>query len=410
MKRLFLACVCAFVAAVAAQAQTMKIHMSNLTVAVPAAEAGEMTFADGQTLSIAGVDYAIEDIDSITISPETLTPRSVELVWSENDVFVTVTADIVEKLEGEIEDSHVSFIADSLYQEEITYILSGTSTDGSFTMDGEFKSTVILNNLTLTNPNGPAIDIENGKRIAVNIPTGTTTTLSDGAGLLHKACFFINGHAEFSGGGTLNLVGNSRHAYASDEYTTLEADFGAINVTSAVSDGLHIEQYFKMKGGTVNISGTAGDGIDVSITKDPADTNNGQAFISGGSLTINVAAEDVKGLKCDSMMTISGGTIQMTVSGNGSKGISTGTDLVISQPGETPTSVNMTVTGTTYMPGDVALESKCRGIKVKGNFTFDGGNISIAATGAKSKAISVDGDYTYVSGSINCAVDAANTI
>ncbi|MCI6144892.1 MAG: carbohydrate-binding domain-containing protein, partial [Bacteroidales bacterium] len=325
-------------------------------------------------------------------------------------VFVTVTADIVEKLEGEIEDSHVSFIADSLYQEEITYILSGTSSNGSFWMDGEFKSTVVLNNLTLTNPNGPAIDIENGKRIAVNIPAGTTTTLSDGAGLLHKACFSINGHAEFSGGGTLNLVGNTRHAYASDEYTTLEADFGNLNVTSAVSDGLHIEQYFKMKGGTVNISGTSGDGVDVSITKDSLDINNGQVFINGGSLTVNVAAEDVKGLKCDSMMTISGGTIQMTVSGNGCKGISVGTDLIISQPGTVATSINMTVTGTTYMPGDAVLESKCRGIKVKGNFTFDGGDIRISATGKKSKAISVDGDYTYVSGTLNCAVDAANTI
>lgn len=410
MKRLFLACVCAFLAAFAAQAQTMKIHMSNLTVAVPAAEAGEMTFTDGQTLSIAGTEYAIEDIDSITVSPESVTPRSLEVVWSENVVFVTVTSDIVDKLEGDIDNSHVRFVADSLYQKEITYILSGSSSNGSFTMDGDFKTAVVLNNLTLTNPNGPAIDIENGKRIGVNIPTGTTTTLSDGAGLLHKACFFINGHAEFSGGGTLNLVGNTRHAYASDEYTTLEADFGNLNVTSAVSDGLHIEQYFKMKGGTVNISGTSGDGVDVSITKDSLDINNGQVFINGGSLTINVAAEDVKGLKCDSMMTISGGAIQMTVSGNGSKGISTGTDLIISQPGTVATSVNMTVTGTTYMPGDATLESKCRGIKVKGNFTFDGGNISISATGAKSKAISVDGDYTYVSGSINCAVDAANTI
>lgn len=410
MKRFFLTCVCALVATIALQAQTMKIHMGTLTVAVPADQAGEMTYTDGEILSIAGTEYAIAEIDSITLSPDAVTPRSVEVVWNENDISLTITSDLLYVLEAEFEDAHIRFIADSLYQEEITYILSGTSSNGSFWMDGEFKSTVVLNNLTLTNPNGPAIDIENGKRIAVNIPAGTTTTLSDGAGLLHKACFFINGHAEFSGGGTLNLVGNTRHAYASDEYTTLEADFGNLNVTSAVSDGLHIEQYFKMKGGMVNISGTSGDGVDVSITNDSLDINNGQVFINGGSLTVNVAAEDVKGLKCDSMMTISGGTIQMTVSGNGSKGISVGTDLTISQPGTVATSINMTVTGTTYMPGDAVLESKCRGIKVKGNFTFDGGDIRISATGEKSKAISVDGDYTYVSGTLNCAVDAANTI
>ena len=69
----------------------------------------------------------------------------------------------------------------------------------------------------------------------------------------------------------------------------------------------------------------------------------------------------------------------------------------------------MAVTGTTYMPGDATLESKCRGIKVKGNFTFNGGSINISATGKKSKAISVDGIYTYKSGSINCKVNASNT-
>ena len=67
----------------------------------------------------------------------------------------------------------------------------------------------------------------------------------------------------------------------------------------------------------------------------------------------------------------------------------------------------MTVTGTTYMPGDALLESKCRGIKVKGNFTFDGGDIRISATGAKSKAISVDGRYIYKKGTLNCPVDSA---
>jgi hypothetical protein len=53
-------------------------------------------------------------------------------------------------------------------------------------------------------------------------------------------------------------------------------------------------------------------------------------------------------------------------------------------------------------------ESKCRGIKGKKDFTFDGGKILISATGVKSKAISIDGNYYYKSGSLNCAVDAAN--
>ena len=143
-------------------------------------------------------------------------------------------------------------------------------------------------------------------------------------------------------------------------------------------------------------------------TKDPLDEYNGQVFIEGGHFTLDVASDDIKGMKCDSAMTISAGTIEASVSGNGTKGISTGTDLLISQKTGVPTKVKMTVTGTTYMPGDAELESKCRGIKVKGDFTFDGGVIDIVATGAKSKEISVDGYYTYKNGSINCYVDSAN--
>jgi hypothetical protein len=176
----------------------------------------------------------------------------------------------------------------------------------------------------------------------------------------------------------------------------------------AEGDGMHIEQYFLMKGGEVVINHVKGDGIDVSVTKDAADEWNGQVFIEGGSLLLEVAADDTKGLKCDSAMTISGGTIKAAVSGDGTKGISVGTDLLVQQKTSVPTLIDMTVTGTTYMPDDPDLESKCRGIKVKGNFVFDGGNIMISATGKKSKAISVDGSYTYKSGSINCYVDANN--
>ena len=274
-------------------------------------------------------------------------------------------------------------------------------------MDGEFKSTVVLNNLNLTSTTGAAIDIENGKRIAVVLPEGTASTLADAAGGMHKACFFINGHAEFGGAGTLNLSGRTKHAYASDEYTQFKSGFGTFNVTSALSDGMHVEQYLQTDGGTFNITGVQGDCIDVSATKDPLDEFNGQTFINAGTFVLNVAADDTKGIKSENDMAFSGGSITATVSGNGAKGISAGTNLTVSQAEGGSTTIKMTVTGTTYMPGDATLESKCRGIKVKGDFTFAGGFIDISATGAKSKAISVDGVYYYSGGQMTCNVDAA---
>lgn len=407
MKRIALTLVlCA--STLCAAAQTLLIHQGQVSVAVPAADAGTMTYTNGTTLTVAGTDYAISDIDSITVSSETVEAATVAVSYSDQAASVVVSADVAPQLTITASAANVSIVAASTLATEVNYVLTGTSTDGSFYMDGDYKSTLTLNGLTLTNASGAPVTIDNGKRINVVVTDGTTNTLTDCASGTQKACFFINGHAEFSGAGTLNLTGNTKHAYASDEYTLFKKSFGTLNVLAAANDGLHIQQYLHVKGGTINVSGTTGDCIDVSVTSDTTDELNGQVLIAGGTLTLDVATDDVKGMKCDSLMTISGGTINATVSGDGSKGLSVGTDLLVNETSGNSTVITMSVTGTTYM-ADTDSESKCRGIKVKGAFTFDGGTISISATGKKSKAISVDGDYTYKSGSINCSVDAANT-
>jgi hypothetical protein len=63
---------------------------------------------------------------------------------------------------------------------EIFYSLSGTSSDGEFYLEGSYKCTVELSGVTLTNPSGPAVNIQNGKRIAVSAKKNKVNTLSDG--------------------------------------------------------------------------------------------------------------------------------------------------------------------------------------------------------------------------------------
>ena len=181
---------------------------------------------------------------------------------------------------------------------------------------------------------------------------------------------------------------------------------GTINVLGAVGDAFHIDQYLLMQGGTFQMNNIGGDGFDISLTNDATDEHNGEVFIEGGNIQLNVVTPDTKGIKSDGNMTISGGTISGTVSGNGTKGISVDGDLTIKGVSNNPL-IDLKVTGTTHAAG-TADESKCRGIKGKGDFLFDGGTIKISATGVKSKAISIDGTYTYKSGQMNCAVDAAN--
>ena len=410
MKKIFSAITLFCCLALTATAQQLRVHQGTVTYVYPASLLETMTYTDGgQTLTILGRSFATAEIDSIKVTnvPSTFTPNSINVDYAGNQAHVTVSGDVAAFVTVNVDGANVRIVADAALQEEVTYYLSGTSTNGSFFMDGDFKSTVVLDNLNLTSATGAAIDIENGKRIAVELPEGTASTLADAAGGTHKACLFINGHAEFSGAGTLNLRGNTKHAYASDEYTQFKSSFGTFKVTSALSDGMHVEQYLQVDGGAFIISGVQGDCIDVSATKDPLDEFNGQTFINAGTFVLNVAADDTKGIKSENDMAFNGGSITATVSGNGAKGISAGTNLTVSQAQGGSTTIKMNVTGTTYMPGDATLESKCRGIKVKGDFTFAGGFIDISATGAKSKAISVDGVYYYSGGQMTCTVDAA---
>ena len=384
------------------QAQTLKVYQGQVCTAFPAATVGDMTYASsGTLLTIKGHEFTLSEVDSIIVDESAYTESSVDVYYAtDGKARLTISEDVATQLTASATAADVSIVASDALDKEINYTLHGTSADGSFYMDGAYKATFTLNGLTLANTRGAAITVDCGKRINVVVADGTVNTLSDGTGGTHKACFFINGHAEFKGSGTLNVAGNTKHAYASDEYTWFKPTFGTLNVTAAESDGLHVQQYFRQDGGTINVSGTKGDCVDVSITKDATDEFNGQAFLNAGTLTMDVAADDVKGLKTDSAVTIAGGTLSAEVSGLGTKGLSAGTDLVISQKTETATLVKMNVTGTTYNK-DQADESKCRGIKVKGNFTFDGGTISMSVTGKKAKGISVDGTYTYVSGTTN---------
>lgn len=384
-----------------AAAQTMNVYQGSVVTMIPSASAGDMVFtAGGDTFTVMGNTFATSSVDKVVVDNSGYVPSVVGVNYSDDGASVVVSADVAPYLKINVDGGHVSVIADASLDKEVSYTLSGSSLDGSFYMSGKYKCAVYLYDLVLVNPDSAAVNIANGKRIDIVVPEGTTSVLADADGGTHKACFNVKGHAEFSGGGTLSISGNTKHAFASGEYTRLKSTFGKLIVESAVGDGLHVDQYFKMEGGTVDISGTGGDCIDVSVTDDATDELNGQALISGGSLTMDVASDDVKGLKTEGATSITGGTIDATVSGLGTKGISVGGDLLISEDSGNATKVTMEVSGTTYHK-DQEDESKCRGIKVKGNFTFNGGNISMDVTGKKAKGISVDGTYTYVSGTTN---------
>ena len=288
---------------------------------------------------------------------------------------------------------------------EYTYIISGHADDGSLLISGVYKMTLRLDGLSLTNSHGgAAIDIECGKRIAVELAEGTVNTLCDSPAGGQKAALYFKGHPEFKGGGTLRITGKAKHAICAKEYIELKPSTGLISVLGAVSDGIHCgkgeispeNNYFLMNGGTVDISGVGSDGIDAD--------DYGAIRINGGALSINVGSA-ATALKADSVVSISGGLVNLSVRGDDSEAVraryavdvSGGTlgIVVVGDGSKGIRSRRITEASTVLNGGFVSISGGTTEIYVSGARYDDGlGGTSSCA------AISADADFVMTNGSV----------
>lgn len=361
----------------------------------------ELTFSDdGAKLSVADSTYETAKLDSIlvvhtvtvTFSADTAT---VDLGHAPNVTYTT-------------EGAHVNILSTNT-KSELEFVLQGESTQGSLTYDGPLKCKFYLNGLKLTSNKGAAIDIQCGKRVDLILNPGTENVLADAAGGEQKAALYCKGHLEVEGSGSLTVTGNTKHAIATKEYMQLKKSTGSITVNKAVSDAMHVGQYFQMNGGTLTLSGQGGDGLQVEVvtldddvTPNPDKENNGLMFIRGGSLNITAANDITKGIKVPGDLTVSGGTFTIVASGDGSRGIQVAGNMLVNEDDNT-TLMQIRATGTTYEDEETDDEDRCIGIKVKGNLTVNAGKIQVANTGKYSYGIKVDGKYTK---SANATVQA----
>ena len=355
---------------------------------------------EGSTLTIGDQTFETSTIDSITVvHTVTVTyhgeQATVDLGHAPNVTFTT-------------DGAHVSILSTNT-KNELEFVLQGESTQGSLTYDGPLKCKFYLNGLKLTSNRGAAIDIQCGKRVDLILVPGTENILADAAGGEQKAALYCKGHLEVEGSGSLTVTGNTKHGIATKEYLQLKKSTGTITVNKAVSDAMHVGQYFLMNGGSLTLSGQGGDGLQVEIltldddvTPNPEKEDNGQMFIRGGEIDITVDNVTTKGIKAPKDLTISGGTFNIVANGDGSRGIQVAGNMLVNEDDNT-TLIQIRANGTTYEDEETEDESRCMGIKVKGNLTVNAGTIQVANKGRYSYGIKVDGTYTK---SANATVQA----
>ena len=231
---------------------------------------------------------------------------------------VEIAADLNGLVSSSIQGADVTLTQAESVAREITYRVSGSTNDGSLTLNGSYKITLSLEGVELTNTRGAAIQVANGKRIAIVLADGTNNVLTDMENGSQKACFFVKGHGEFQGGGSLTINGRGKHAYKGNEYVEIKASTGIITILATTKDGIHTDGDFIIKGGvlTVNVTGEAYWDDEEQETKAAACINtSANVVILGGEMHLTATGSGGKGLKADSAITISGGWTDITTTG-----------------------------------------------------------------------------------------------
>ena len=328
----------------------------------------------------------------------------VNIVFSENDV--TVSGNIPYTKHG----AHLTINSES---GKVGYIVSGKSSNGSLKIYSLKKFQLMLSGVDLTNPAGPAINIQTGKTIYLTIDENTTNHLCDGATYNapnvadedQKGTLFSEGQLVFDGAGTLNITSLGGHGVCSDDYIRIRS--GNINIIQAAKDGFHTNEKF-----IVGRTKTASPTITVNATNDGIDCGKGDVIIDAGKLEITTGGEAIKVSNEDAdplvtaSATINGGYIKFTTTGDKSSGIKTEGAYkqtggiihgIVKGNGSKLVNCDSNITFTNgkligFAEGTILNDTTSTGgIKCEGEFSIQKGTIAIGCTGKGAKGINCNG-------------------
>lgn len=326
-----------------------------------------------------------------------------------------------------VSGNHVS-VDNTGTTEKVRYELSGSASDGSFKVYSNNKQAFVLNGLSLTNPNGAAINNQGKKRCFVVV--SGTNTLADGSSYTatpsdedEKAAFFSEGQLIFSGDGSLTVSAKGKSGIVSDDYIHLVAS-PTLNVTSTAGHAVRGKDAVIVSDGV--LEATASAAMKKGVASDSLVLFNGGATtikVSGGTAYDDEDAEykSSAGVKADQLFIMNAGTLSVTNSGIGGKGIS-GDGPAYFQGG----TVSVKVTGTNYGSSgsggmgrggwggsgssDSSDNSKsAKGIKFDGDIYVSGGSIS--ATSSNHEGIETKGKLLIGGGTVyaQASDDAINS-
>ncbi len=333
----------------------------------------------------------------------------VAITFRDDDLHIISNPYAFEGVEVERDGSKV--IITSTSEEEITYCLRGTSTDGAVKIYSDSPFTLVLDNLTLTSTESAAINIQSKKKATVSLIGSSSLTDSSVYDTPEdedeKGTFFSEGKLVFTGDGSLTIKGNKKHALASDK--TVEITSGEITINGVVADanGVQTNDGMTMSGGVLRLLIDTDQSKGIK-TKATMTMTGGEIY---GTLSGNAVVVDNDPSYCTLIKAqdfeMSGGYIQATHSGKAGKGISVDGDATW-----TGGTVDITTTGSGDVYQDAngdydSYSATC--ITVDGNLTMTAGTFTLKSTGSAGKCIKVDTDATFGDNTTGPTITASTT-
>lgn len=289
-----------------------------------------------------------------------------------------------------------------------TYVLSGELTDGQVVVNvnEDEKVHLVLNEVTITNQQGPAILVEQAEKVVTTLASDTTNTLTDGDDYQldadetePDATFYSKEDLVINGEGKLKVSGNYNNGIRSKDDLILVSGEYTVN---AKNNALKGKDSVQILDGSYTLTTEEGDGIQ-SNNSDEED--KGYIAIDGGTFKISSGRDGVQAETDVSIqqaeITIKTGEDEISDE-ESYKGIKAGNSLLI----QNGTFKLTTADDSLHSDGDIAIKegkftlgSGDDGIHADNNLTIDGGTINVTDSneGLEASVITInDGDITIV--------------
>ena len=242
-----------------------------------------------------------------------------------DETVITLGADIQVNGIGAVADGKVATITKAG-----TYLISGSMADGQIMVDtvDESKVVLILNGVSLTCTDGPAIFVKSApKRVEIYTAQASVNILSDGSGyvipddqqteggIYPNACIYSCEDLRFEGEGTLYINGNADKGVNTKD--DLDIRSGTLIVTS-VGVGIRGNDSVTISGGEMTVT-SGSDGIKSANIETEG---KGQIVIESGTLYITATGD---GLSAATDLTVNGGTLVINTKDAGNNSLSAST-------------------------------------------------------------------------------------